>query len=56
MSNDVRSIMDALYANPQAHARAIELALESKDETKNYHSRMTVVDYSETSWTLTNYK
>lgn len=29
---------------------------ESKDETKNYHSRMTVVDYSEKSWTLSNYK
>lgn len=29
---------------------------ESKDETKNYHSRMTVIDYSETPWTLTNYK
>ncbi|MEY2949667.1 MAG: hypothetical protein RLZZ248_868, partial [Bacteroidota bacterium] len=29
---------------------------ESKDESKNYTSRMTVIDYSETSWTLTNYK
>lgn len=38
--NKVETIMDALRANPQAHARATELALRSKDESLSVIERM----------------